>query len=91
MISIKKDEYKNLKTEEKKKLYGFRLTEREPLKKPVIDSEKMFVIKDLSEIKGTDIKIIEQSFKEKHRKYSRPPVPRKILNPNFNSHKKGGR
>ena len=89
LISIKKDEYQNLEAEEKKKLYGFRRTERASLKKPVIDKEKIFIIQKLPEIK--DVKIVEESYKEKHLRQSKPCVPRKILNLNFNTKKKGGR
>lgn len=89
LISIKKDEYQNLEAEEKKKLYGFRRTERASLKKPVIDKEKIFIIQKLPEIK--DVKIVEESYKEKHLRQSKPYVPRKILNLNFNTKKKGGR
>lgn len=89
LISIKKDEYEKLEAAEKEKLYGFRRTEIAPLKKPIIDKEKIFVLQNLPEIK--DVKITEQSFKEKHYQKSRPPAPRKIFNAGYNSKKKGGR
>ena len=89
LISIKKEEYEELEASEKEKLYGFRRTERTPFKKPVIDKEKLFVLQNLPEIK--DVKIVEKSFKEKHRQTSRPPAPRKIFNAGYNSKKKGGR
>lgn len=90
LISIKKDEYKSLNIEEKKMLYGFRRTEMPPIKAQRVAMEKIFKIENLSEQKCAD-KELKQSFKEKHRQMSRPPAPRKILNLNYNSHKKGGR
>lgn len=85
LISIKKDEYKELSAEEKEKLRGFRRTEMEPLKKQIVDKVKLFKIKDVPEV------VIEESFKEKHKKQSKPYCPKNIYNKNFNTKKKGGR
>lgn len=87
LISIKKEEYKNLSKEDKEKLYGFRRTIREPFKKPIINKEVLF--RNLPEIKNAIQ--IEQSFKEKHKRDSKPYVPKNIINQNFSSKKKGGR
>ena len=84
LISIKKEEYKKLSKEEKEKLYGFRRTEFEPLKKPIVNKELMFKIPEIEYITETP-----KSFKEKHKKASKPYCPRTIGRPN--TKKKGGR
>lgn len=89
LISITKDEYQKLEADEKAKLYGFRRTERAPLKKTIIDKEKIFVLQSLPKVE--DAKTTELFLKEKHRQMSRPPAPLKIFNAGYNSKKKGGR
>lgn len=87
LISIKKEEYKNLSFEDKEKLYGFRRTIREPLKKPIINKEEIFLYKDFPPM--PEIKIIKESFYEKHKKVPKPYCPRTIGRPN--TKKKGSR
>lgn len=89
LISIKKDEYKKLNDEQKAKLYGFRRTELEPLRKPVIKTEELFIFKEPP--KARDVKVIEQTYKEKHLQKSKPYAPRKMFYAGYNSKKKGGR
>ena len=88
LISIKKDEYKKLEKEEKRKLYGFRRTEFEPLKKSHIDMEKIFIKSFPNE---KEVKVEVRSFKEKHIGKLHHYVPRNILNLKYDSKKKGGR
>ena len=46
----------------------------------------------LKEIKpAMDVKVLEQSFKEKHLKSPKPYCPKNILNKKYNSKIKGGR
>lgn len=88
LISIKNEKYEKLSEKEKKMLEGFKRTEREPLRQEIIAMNMMFELLPREEIKIT---IIEQSFKEKHKKDSKPYVPKNLLNKNYNSKKKGGR
>ena len=88
LISIKKDEYKKLEKEEKRKLYGFRRTEFEPLKKSHIDMEKIFIKTFPNE---KEVKVEVRSLKEKHIRKLHHYVPRNILNLKYDSKKKGGR
>ena len=89
LISIKKNEYQKLNDEQKSKLYGFRRTELEPLRKPKIKTETLFMLKELPKI--VDVKIIEQTYKDKHLKTSHPYTPHKLFYAGYNSKKKGGR
>ena len=86
LVSIKKEEYKKLSNEEKDKLRGFRRTELEPLKKPIVNKELMFKIPEIKYITETP-----KSFKEKHKRDIKQYVPKNIINQKFNSKKKGGR
>ena len=87
LISIKNEVYEKLSTEEKKNLEGFKRTEIEPLRKEIIAMNMLFELPPKVEI----ITQIEQSFKEKHKRDSKPYCPKKILNKNYNSKKKSGR
>lgn len=87
LISIKKEEYKKLSNEEKAKLYGFRRTEVEPLKKEIVPMNKLFLLPPKIEME----KIYNESYKAKHKKDLKPYCPKNIINKNFNSKKKGGR
>jgi len=87
LISIKNEIYEKLSAEEKKNLEGFNRTEMEPLRQEITATKMLFKLRP-------DVKIdisVKESYKEKHLKRSRPYAPRKIINYNFNSHKKGGR
>ena len=84
LIFIKKEDYRRLNDAEKKKLYGFRRTEKEPLKVQIAVTEKLFEL-------PTRIEIRPQTFSEKHKKTPKPYAPKNIINKNFNSRKKGGR
>ena len=86
LISIKNDVYEKLSAEEKKELEGFKRTEFEPLRVEIVATEKMFKL-------PPRITITEniQSFREKHKKASKPYCPKNIINKKFNSRKKGGR
>ena len=86
LISIKNDVYEKLSAEEKKELEGFKRTEIEPLRVEIVAMEKMFELPP-----RVDIMEIRQSFKEKHKKSSKPYCPKNIINKNFNTKKKGGR
>ena len=86
LISIKNDVYEKLSAEEKKELEGFKRTEIEPLRVEIVAMEKIFELPP-----RVDIMEIRQSFKEKHKKSSKPYCPKNIINKNFNSKKKGGR
>lgn len=96
LVSINKEEYISLSIEEKNKLTGVALTdeqhnveiiEHESLKKEVPAQNLEFNLKDIQ----SDIKVLVQSFKEKHQKQSKPYCPKNILNKFYNSKKKGGR
>ena len=89
MISIKREEYKKLSSGDKEKLYGFRRTIREPLKKPIINKEEIFLYKDFPPM--SEIKIIKESFYEKHKKVPKYNCPKNILSRNYNTKKKGSR
>ena len=90
LISIKNDVYEKLSAEEKKELEGFKRTEIEPLMVETVATEIIFELPlktEIPEIKDN----ISPSFKEKHKKASKPYCPKNIINKNFNSKKKGGR
>ena len=90
LVYIKNKDYEKLNNKEKKNLEGFKRTEKEPLRKEIIATEIMFKLPlktEIPEIKDN----ISPSFKEKHKKASKPYCPKNIINKNFNSKKKGGR
>lgn len=89
LISIKKDKYEKLSEEEKLNIKDFECTEMEPLRKPVVKPKTLFM--EINPMSVPEIKIIEQSFKEKHKKQSKPYCPKNMMNKGFNSKKKGGR
>ena len=89
LISIKKDKYEKLSEEEKLNIKDFECTEMEPLRKPVVKQETIFL--EINPMSFPDVKILEQSFKEKHKKQSKPHCPKNIMIRGFNSKKKGGR
>ena len=86
LVYIKNKDYEKLNDKEKKNLEGFKRTEKEPLRKEIIATEMMFELPP-----RVDIMEIRQSFKEKHKKASKPYCPKNIINKNFNTKKKGGR
>ncbi len=90
LISIKKETYEKLSDKEKKELDGLKRTEVEPLKTEIIAVEKIFELPprtEIAEIKNNFL----PSYKEKHKKASKPYVKKNIINRNFNSKKKGER
>ena len=90
LISIKNEVYQKLSDKEKKDLEGFKRTEIEPLRKEIVAMEMIFKLPprtEIEEIKNTFL----QSFKEKHKKDSKPHCPKNIINKNYSSKKKGGR
>ena len=86
LISIKNEVYEKLSVKEKKEIEGLKRTEIEPLRMEIDATAKMFEL-------SPRITITEniQSFKEKHKKASKPYCPKNIINKNFNTKKKGGR
>ena len=88
-VSIKKDKYEQLSKEEKQNLNGFKCTEHEPLRKKIPDVNKLFELVKMPENVSVEIMQIEKDLKQKHKKQSRPYVP-KIIG-NVCSKKKGGR
>lgn len=99
LVSVNKEEYLKLSAEEKKKLQGVALTDEtfntelieqqktEPLRKEVAAVERIF-----SSLPEPKIEVVvEQSYKQKHLKMSRPYAPRKMFYAGYNSKKKGGR
>ena len=86
LVCIKNKDYEKLNDKEKKNLEGFKRTEKEPLRKEIIAMEIMFELPP--RITLTEVC---QSFKEKHKKASKPYCPKNIINKNFNTKKKGGR
>lgn len=90
LISIKNDVYEKLSAEEKKELEGFKRTEIEPLMVETVATEIIFELPLKTEIPEIKDNILP-SFKEKHKKASKPYCPKNIINKNFNSKKKGGR
>jgi len=89
LISIKNDRYEKLSEEEKLNIKDFECTEMEPLRKQVAKPETLFL--EINPMPVSEIKILEQSFKEKHKKQSKPHCPKNIISRGFNSKKKGGR
>lgn len=97
LVSINEQEYINLSDENKKKLNGVALTDEKCNASvfETINVEELFP-EDLKfyikEIKpNMDVKMLEHSYKEKHIRHSKPYCPKKILNKNYNSKKRGGR
>ena len=99
LVSVNKEEYLKLSAEEKKKLQGVALTDEtfntelieqqkiEPLRKEIAAVERIF-----SSLPEPKIEVVvEQSYKQKHLKMSRPYAPRKMFYAGYNSKKKGGR
>ena len=86
LIYIKEEKFAQLSEEDKQKMEGFEITQTEPLRKLVCQPKEMF-LKSLSPL--PDIKVLEKSFKEKHRKQSKPYVP-KVIGKVW-SKKRGGR
>lgn len=92
-VSITKEEYVKLSSEEKKKLVGIALTDEKRNAsvfetKNIADlspKELKFYLKEIKPV--MDAEIIK-SFKEKHIK---PYCPKNIINKYYNSKKKGGR
>jgi len=97
LVSISKEEYISLNDEEKKKLTGVALTDEkcnasviETIKPEELSPEALkFYLKEIKPI--TDVKVMEQSYREKHLKSSKPYCPKNIINKNYNSKKRGGR
>lgn len=99
LVSVNKEEYLKLSAEEKKKLQGVALTDEkfnaeivekqniEPLRKEIADVERIFSSLPESKIEV----VVEQSYKQKHLKMSRPYAPRKMFYAGYNTKKKGGR
>lgn len=97
LVSISKEEYIKLSDEDKKKLMGVALTD-EKHNASIIETKNIEELSPkelkfyLKEIKpNVDVKVVEQSYREKHLKHSKPYCPKNILNKNFNSKKRGGR
>ncbi|MBQ8481141.1 MAG: hypothetical protein IJ532_01245 [Alphaproteobacteria bacterium] len=97
LVSISKEEYINLSDEDKKKLAGVALTD-EKYNASIIETtnieelspkELKFYLKEIKP--DIDVKMLGESFKEKHLKHSKPYCPKNILNKKYNSQKKGGR
>lgn len=86
LIYIKEEKFAQLSAEDKQKIEGFEITQKEPLRKSVCQPKEMF-LKSLSPL--PEIKVLEKSFKEKHRKQSKPYVP-KVIGKVW-SKKRGGR
>ena len=97
LVSINEDEYTHLSAEDKKKLAGVALTDVkhnatiiETLKREDLSpAELKFYLKEISP--AIDVKVIEQTYKDKHLQQSKPYAPRKIFYAGYNSKKKGGR
>lgn len=99
LVSVNKEEYLKLSADEKKKLQGVALTDEkfnaeivekqniEPLRKEIADVEKIFTLFPAPKVEA----VVEQSYKQKHLKMSRPYAPRKMFYAGYNSKKKGGR
>ena len=96
-VSINKEEYIKLNDEEKKKLIGIALIDVKH-NASIIETKNIEELSPkelkfyLKEIKpDIDVKVLEQSYKEKHIKHSKPYCPKNIINKNYNSKKRGGR
>ena len=90
LISIKNEVYEKLSDKEKKELEGFNRTEIEPLRVEIVAAEKIFELAPRREIMEINNNFL-QSFKEKHKKQSKPYCPKNLVNKNYNTRKKGGR
>ena len=96
-VSICKEEFIKLLDEDKKKLMGIALTGEKP-NASIIETKNIEELSPkelkfyLKEIKpNVDVKVVEQSYREKHLKHSKPYCPKNIINKNYNSKKRGGR
>lgn len=89
LISIKEDRFEKLSEEEKLNIKDFERTEIEPLRKQVARPKTLSM--EINPMSFPDVKILEQSFKEKHKKQSKSHCPKNVMNRGFNSKKKGGR
>lgn len=89
LVSIKEDRFDKLSEEEKLNIKDFERTEMEPLRKQVAKPETLFM--EIKSVSFPEVKILEQSFKEKHKKQSKPHCPKNIMIRGYNSKKKGGR
>lgn len=96
LVSVTEEEFANLSAEDLEKLTGVNLTDEEcnvkiidTLKREELPPQNMEFF--INEIKTVDVKVIEQSFKEKHKERSKPYCPKNIINKKYNSKKKGGR
>ena len=97
-VSINREEYISLSREEKDKLMGVDLTdeknnaeiiELKSLRREISPQKIEFYLKEIKP--NIDVEVSEQSFAEKHKKYSKPHCPKNIFNKNYNTRKKGGR
>ena len=89
LISINEDRFEKLSDEEKFKIKDFNHTEMEPVRIPAIRPKTLFM--ENKNVYLPEVKVLEQSFKEKHRKQSKPHCPKNIIIRGYNSKKKGGR
>lgn len=96
LVSISKEEFAELSDEKKKKLVGVALTDEksnaeiiDTLMREELPSQNVEFF--INKIKMIDTKVLEQSFKEKHKEYSKPYCPKKLINKNYNTKRKGGR
>lgn len=97
LVSINEEEYIQLSAEDKKKLVGVALTDVkhnatiiETLKREDLSPRELrFYLKEISP--AIDVKVIEQTYKEKHLQKSKPYAPRKMFYAGYNSKKKSGR
>ncbi|MEE6206583.1 MAG: hypothetical protein VZR95_00835 [Alphaproteobacteria bacterium] len=89
LISIKENRYEKLSEEEKLNIKDFERTEMEPLRKPAVRPETLFIT--AKPLLADNVTVLEQSFKEKHKKQSKPQCPKNIMIRGYNSKKKGGR
>ena len=86
LVSINEQEYMNLSDEDKKKLRGVALTDEkhnasvfETINVEELSPEALkFYLKEIKPI--TDVKVLEQSYREKHLKSSKPYCPKNIIN-----------
>ena len=87
VIYIKNNKYEQLSDVEKAQIEGFRRTEQEPLRIKVPKEQEILELNKYPKI--IDIKQIEKTMKEEHKKRSKPFVPSVIGK--VCSKKKGGR
>ena len=97
LVSINEQEYINLSDENKKKLKGVALTD-EKCNASIIETKNIEELSPkelkfyMKEIKyNMDVKVMEESYKKKHLRASKPYCPKNIINKNYNSKKRGGR